>query len=183
MIAHMGWRFTRDALQDLSDRALSEAATADLRALLLATPGVQDIHELRTRKTGDLALVDAHILVAPRISVSEGHYIAETARARLRQDARVLDALIHVDPENDLVMRPPIHLPSRAELAARLEAAFAQYDVRVADMTLHYLGTGLDVEVWVDNAEDALKLRAVDLDAIGKKVGARKVAVVKRITF
>ena len=29
------------------------------------------------------ALVDAHILVDPRISVSEGHYIAESARKRV----------------------------------------------------------------------------------------------------
>lgn len=180
MIARMGWSFAWDALQDLSDRALDEAATASLRALLLATPGVEDVHELRTRKTGDLALVDVHIIVAPRISVSEGHYIAETARARLLQDARVLDALIHVDPEDDLVTHPPIDLPPREELTVRLEQAFAAYGVRLADVTLHYLSTGLDVEVCVANGEDALKVRAVDLGEIGEKVGARKVEVVRR---
>jgi len=182
MVARMGWRFMRDALRDLSDRALGEAATADLRALLLATPGVKDIHELRTRKAGDLALVDAHILVAPRISVSEGHYIAEAARARLRQDARVLDALIHVDPENDLVMHPPLHLPSRETLTAQLEKILAGYDVRLASVTLHYLSTGLEVGIWVADEQDALKMRAADLDEIARKVGAVKVEVVKKLT-
>jgi hypothetical protein len=73
---------------------------------------VRDVHELRTRKMGDFALVDAHILVDPLISVSEGHYIAESARARVLTDSRVLDALIHVDPENDALARPPIGLPN-----------------------------------------------------------------------
>ena len=30
------------------------------------------------------------------------------------KDARVVDALIHVDPENDAVMPPPSQLPMRA---------------------------------------------------------------------
>src|SRR6516225_2845941 len=110
MVARMGWVFGWDALQDLSDRALDEATAGDLRALLADTPGVLDVHEMRTRKTGDLALVDAHILVDPLISVSEGHYIAETARTRLLTDARVLDALIHVDPEDDMHVRSVANL-------------------------------------------------------------------------
>jgi len=128
MVARMGWTFGYDALQDLSDRALSLAETAEIRALLAATPGVRDVHDLRTRKMGDAALVDAHILVDPMISVSEGHYIAETARARVLADPRVLDALIHVDPENDAARRPALALPPRAEIATRLEAAPAQRD-------------------------------------------------------
>ncbi|MDW4783792.1 cation-efflux pump, partial [Escherichia coli] len=69
MVARMGWTFGYDALQDLSDRALDTTDTAEIRALLAATPGVRDVHDLRTRKMGDAALVDAHILVDPKISV------------------------------------------------------------------------------------------------------------------
>lgn len=111
MVARMGWTFGWDALQDLSDRALDDAAADDVRTLLMSTPGVRDVHELRTRKMGDFALVDAHILVDPLISVSEGHYIAESARSRVLTDSRVLDALIHVDPENDALARPPVNFP------------------------------------------------------------------------
>ena len=49
------------------------------------------------------ALVDAHVQVDARISVSEGHRIAESARARvLREHPDVLDVLVHIDPEDDL---------------------------------------------------------------------------------
>lgn len=177
MVARMGWVFGWDALQDLSDRALDEAATADLRTLLLATPGVLDIHEMRTRKTGDLALVDAHILVDPLISVSEGHYIAEAARERLLTDVRVLDALIHVDPEDDMHVRSVSNLPPRKAVLGTLRDAFAAYGVHVESVTLHYLSTGLTVQVALAAGDDVARLAGVDLDAIKRSVGASRLDV------
>jgi len=181
MVARMGWVFGWDALQDLSDRALDADATAGLRELLLGTPGVLDVHELRTRKTGDLALVDAHILVDPLISVSEGHYIAESARARVLGDPRVLDALIHVDPEDDMHVRSVAGQPPRADVGTKLRAALGAHRVQVAAVTLHYLSTGLDAEVTVDTAGDATRLDRVDLDAIRRSVGVRHLDVLQRV--
>ncbi|GJG99138.1 MULTISPECIES: cation diffusion facilitator family transporter [Paraburkholderia] len=183
MVARMGWTFGWDALQDLSDRALDESDTADLRARILSTPGVLDVHELRTRKMGDFALVDAHVLVDPMISVSEGHYIAETARARVLSDNRVLDALIHVDPENDAIARPPVNLPPRAKVAAEVESALVAQGLRAASVNLHYLSTGLDVEVTLQPSRlDALEsevrqLERVELEALKRKLGARRLSV------
>jgi cation diffusion facilitator family transporter len=177
MVARMGWVFGWDALQDLSDRALDEAAAADLRTLLLATPGVLDIHEMRTRKTGDLALVDAHILVDPMISVSEGHYIAEAAREQLLTDPRVLDALIHVDPEDDMHVRSVSNLPSRKALMGTLRNAFEEHGVHVESVTLHYLSTGLAVQVALAASDDVARLAGVDLDAIKRSVGASQIDV------
>ncbi|MEX3938219.1 cation diffusion facilitator family transporter [Paraburkholderia sp. BR10937] len=179
MVARMGWVFGWDALQDLSDRALDEAAAADLRALLMATPGVLDVHEMRTRKTGDLALVDAHILVDPLISVSEGHYIAESARARLLTDARVLDALIHVDPEDDMHVRSVANLPARDDVAARLRDALAEHGVHVEAITLHYLSTGLEIQVVLAAADDARRVASVDLEALRAHLGASKLEIMQ----
>lgn len=178
MVARMGWVFGWDALQDLSDRALDEAAAADLRTLLLATPGVLDVHEMRTRKTGDLALVDAHILVDPHISVSEGHYIAESARARLLTDARVLDALIHVDPEDDMHVRSVSNLAPREALVVPLREAFAQHGEHVEAVTLHYLSTGLAVQVALAAGDDVSRLAGMDLEAIRRRIGANRLEVV-----
>jgi cation diffusion facilitator family transporter len=180
MVARMGWSFGWDALQDLSDRALDEPAAADVRALLLSTPGVRDVHQLRTRKMGDLALVDAHILVDPLISVSEGHYIAESARTRVLTDNRVLDALIHVDPENDAIAQPPVGLPPRERVVAEVETAFAEHGLKPVAVNLHYLSTGLDVEVTLPAAsadeaheDEAHRLGRVDLAALQRRLGAR----------
>ncbi|HEV3427212.1 MAG TPA: cation diffusion facilitator family transporter [Paraburkholderia sp.] len=174
MVARMGWVFGWDALQDLSDRALDASAAADLRKLLTETPGVLDVHEMRTRKTGDLALVDAHILVDPFISVSEGHFIAEMARTRLLTDARVLDALIHVDPEDDMHVRSVSNLPPREEVARALREALAARDVHVEAVTLHYLSTGLEIQFALAARDDARRLADVDLDALRRKLGASR---------
>ncbi|PRF78292.1 cation-efflux pump [Burkholderia multivorans] len=183
MVARMGWTFGYDALQDLSDRALSLAETAEIRALLAATPGVRDVHDLRTRKMGDAALVDAHILVDPMISVSEGHYIAETARARVLADPRVLDALIHVDPENDAARRPALALPPRDEIATRLEAALAQRGLRATAINLHYLSTGLEIDVTLpaETDSDAALADKLDIDALKRQFGARRIGFTRAL--
>ncbi|WP_297355706.1 cation diffusion facilitator family transporter [Paraburkholderia sp.] len=189
MVARMGWMFGWDALQDLSDRALDDAAASDVRKLLMSTPGVRDVHELRTRKMGDFALVDAHILVDPLISVSEGHYIAETARARILTDSRVLDALIHVDPENDALARPPIGLPPRERVVAEVEAALAERGERAAGVNIHYLSTGLDVDVTLlasapDVLEsDAQRLAHLDLAELKSRLGVRHLSVLRAIAL
>lgn len=188
LVARMGWVFGWDALQDLSDRALDETATADIRKLLLGTAGVRDVHELRTRKTGDLALVDAHILVDPFISVSEGHYIAESARASVMTDKRVLDALIHVDPENDAVAHPPARLPTRVAVAALVDAELTKYGLRVAALNVHYLSSGLDVDITLaadppaDRVYDAALINGIDLAALKTKLGARHVTLQRQIS-
>ena len=76
----MGGKFALEALAELVDTGLSSEEVEAIRNTLEATPGVRGLHELRTRKMADNALVDAHIIVDPKISVSEGHYIAEIAR-------------------------------------------------------------------------------------------------------
>ena len=174
MVARMGWTFGWDALQDLSDRALDDATAADVRTLLLATPGVRDVHEMRTRKTGDFALVDAHILVDRRISVSEGHYIAEAARLRVMTDSRVIDALIHVDPENDLVAQPPVDLPGRERVLEEVDAALAPTGLKAVAVDIHYLSTGLDVEV-VLPATNGHALRSLDVAALKRRLGAHRI--------
>ncbi|MEX3548209.1 MAG: cation diffusion facilitator family transporter [Burkholderia sp.] len=175
MVAHMGWSLAWNALQDLSDRALDARAADEIRARLAATPGVREVHELRTRKMGDAAVVDAHILVDPMISVSEGHFIAETARARVLDDPRVVDALIHVDPEHDPVWcRSALALPPREQIAARLNAAQAEFCLRPAAVRLHYLSTGLEVELTLVSPEPA---RTVDAAALRERLGVRQVSI------
>src|SRR5512135_1506781 len=120
MIAYMGIQFARDALAELIDTGLDEETVRVSRNTLKAVPGVMGLHELRTRKMADNALVDAHIMVDPKISVSEGHYIAEAARTAVLKGHHVMDVMVHIDPEDDLKAKPNAHLPSRPILLAHL---------------------------------------------------------------
>ena len=98
MVARMGWSFGWDALHDLMDRSVDEQEVAAIRATLLDTPGVSGVHDVRTRKMGDMIVVDAHLEVDAAISVEAGHDIAVAARQRVLQRHRVLNLMTHVDP-------------------------------------------------------------------------------------
>lgn len=98
MVLRMGWRFAWDSLNDLMDRAASREQTDRIRDILQQTPGVQGVHDLRTRKMGDMILVDAHLDVDGQLSVREGHEIALQARQRVMASLPVLDVQTHLDP-------------------------------------------------------------------------------------
>lgn len=152
MIVHMGWKMAFQALSDLIDTALDEASVANIRATIASTPGVLGLHELRTRKMGDQALVDAHILVDPRISVSEGHHIAERARKRVLDTHEVLDVMVHIDPEDDATATPSAHLPGRDELIAHLNAALPDGLPTPERIVLHYLDGKVEAELFMPEA-------------------------------
>jgi cation diffusion facilitator family transporter len=98
MVAKMGWGFGWDALHDLMDRAVDEDEVQAIRETLLKTPGVAGVHDVRTRKMGDMVVADAHIEVDALLTVEEGHNIAVAARAAVMQRHRVLNLMTHVDP-------------------------------------------------------------------------------------
>lgn len=99
MIVRMGWRYGWGSLNDLMDRGVDEEELNAIRSTLVSTPGVAGVHDVRTRKMGDMVLVDAHIEVDATLSVEAGHAIAVAAREHvMRQHHRVLDVMTHVDP-------------------------------------------------------------------------------------
>ncbi len=98
MVLRMGWEFLWKALKDLTDHAASEPEMQAIRRDILATPGVLGVHDLRTRKTGDLILVDVHLEIDGDLSVRQGHEVAEAVQARVLARHPVLNVLTHVDP-------------------------------------------------------------------------------------
>ena len=98
MVTRMGWGFTWDAMHDLMDRSVNEVEVAAIQTTLLGTPGVMGVHDVRTRKMGDMIVVDAHLEVEPSLSIEAGHDIAVEARQRVLQRHRVLGLMTHLDP-------------------------------------------------------------------------------------
>lgn len=98
MIGKMGWEFGSDAFHDLMDRSANEQEVKSITSTLLATPGVLGVHDVKTRKMGDMILVDAHLEVDATLTVEQGHDIGVAARHAVMQRHRVLNLLTHVDP-------------------------------------------------------------------------------------
>jgi len=165
IIAHMGGKFALEALAELIDTGLSDTEVAAIRNSLLSTPGVRGLHELRTRKMADNALVDAHIIVDPKISVSEGHYIAEAARQAVLKQHHVADVMVHIDPEDDLLTRPSAPLPDREILLDHLQQRLGSALPAHYRTTLHYLDGKVEAELFLEadhwQADKIEKLRAL----------------------
>ena len=98
MIARTGWNFSWEALHDLMDRAVSLEEHQKIEKIIQATPGVKGCHDLRTRKMGDLILVDVHIEVDGNETVQVGHDIAQEAANRVMASLPILNVMTHVDP-------------------------------------------------------------------------------------
>jgi cation diffusion facilitator family transporter len=98
MIGKMGWSFGSSAFHDLMDRSADEQEVLAITATLQQTPGVLGVHDVRTRKMGDMIVVDAHIEVDAHLSVAAGHDIGLLARHAVMKRHRVLDLLTHIDP-------------------------------------------------------------------------------------
>jgi len=160
MIAYMGIQFARDAMLELVDTGLDEAEVRAIRNTLKAVPGVFGLHELRTRKMADNALVDAHIIVDPRISVSEGHYIAEAARTAVLKGHHVMDVMVHIDSEDDAQARHNAHLPQRHLLLAHLADRLGEPLPPSTQVVLHYLGGKVEADLLFDAPVDIAALRS-----------------------
>ena len=149
MIAHMGGKLALEAMAELIDTGLAEEEVKAIRATLLNTHGVLGLHELRTRKMADNALVDAHIVVDPKISVSEGHYIAELARHSVLKNHHVMDVMVHIDPEDDLKAKPNDKLPSRPGLLAHLADRLEGFNLEDNRVVFHYLDGKVEAEIYL----------------------------------
>ena len=157
------------------DTGLSTEDLGAIRRTILAVDGVQALHLLRTRRVGGQALVDVHIIVDDRLSVSEGHQISETARARLmREHAGIADVLVHIDIEEDIQGPACVDLPLRDEVLARLARYFQDIpEARAIEHTLlHYRNGRIDIEL-------LLPLDTVADTAAARRLVARFVEAVR----
>ncbi len=98
MIIRMGWKFSSQAFNDLVDRAVDDETEQAIRERILGTPGVRGIHDLRTRKMGDMVWVEVDIEMDGQLTIEAGHAIAVAARERVMADLPVLDVMTHFDP-------------------------------------------------------------------------------------
>lgn len=142
MIVKAGWEFSVDAFHGLTDHALDPEEIERIRRTVQAVDGVLDLHNLRTRRMGDWAVIDMHVEVGPHLTVSEGHYIAEQISARVKEAHRVAECTVHIDPGTVRHLARVLALPPRARVRDKVQDVLG----RQAVLRLHYLESGLEVE-------------------------------------
>ncbi len=102
MSGYMLWSayaIAREALEQLLDRELPSEERGRIKAAVRACAGVRDIHDLRTRFSGDRTFVEYHLEVDPGLTVDVGHAISDATEVAV-QDLLpgVVEATAHVEP-------------------------------------------------------------------------------------
>ncbi|BCE03409.1 cation diffusion facilitator family transporter [Marinicellulosiphila megalodicopiae] len=116
IIAKMAINLFWQALQELADKAVDLSLQSDFKTTILAVNGVIDVHQLRTRHMANHIVLDAHIQVPPKVSVSEGHQISDWVCFELKNKHKELhDITIHVDYEKDVTFTKLAPLRNKVE--------------------------------------------------------------------
>ena len=178
MIGKIGLDLSRQSVQELVDTALEPEMVEQIKNTILDIDDVRELHLLRSRRMGHNALVDVHIQVSPKLSVSEGHHISESVeKALMEKFDEVNDVTVHIDPEDDETASSCKDLPLRSELLLALNHEWSKHETLkyIDDVTLHYLDGRICVEAglpykYLQHLEDAQTLQTV-FDQAKKKMG------------
>lgn len=151
MICKIAWELGHQSFQELVDTGLEPETLSNIEQTIMDVHGVNQLHLLRTRRMGQNALVDVHILVPPKLSVSEGHQISEAVEASLIDKFdEINDVTVHIDPEDDEHSENSCrHLPLRNEVLSALKEQWQSIPVtqELIETTLHYLDGSINIEL------------------------------------
>ena len=163
IIFYAAYKIGRPSVEELIDTAVDPETQKSIRQVAKNVPGVIDVHEMRTRRMGSDVFADMHVRVAPKISVSEGHRIADEVMQRLKSEFEALtDIVVHIDPEDDHDGLPIIPLQERTVLESRVREIL-QRDLDLPNvnwatcemkLTLHYLNGRLFGELVLPQPND-----------------------------
>ncbi|MCB1537759.1 MAG: cation diffusion facilitator family transporter [Rhodospirillales bacterium] len=87
------------AIDMLLDRELADDTRTRMFDVIRATPGVEGLHDLRTRRSGARIMVAVDIEVDPGLSMLAAHEIAHAVENNLLASWPDAEVMIHVDPK------------------------------------------------------------------------------------
>ncbi|MCA1773703.1 MAG: cation diffusion facilitator family transporter [Halomonas sp.] len=181
LVGKVGVDLLWESARELVDTALPEDAQQQMHNVACGVPGVDSVHDLRTRQSAGWVMVDLHVVVGPKITVSEAHEIGNEVSRRLRRQFPALtDVIFHIDPEDDAGEGDPSRLPGlplRPEVEAALDARWYKHPVwrTLSELQLHYLDDKISVSLIISDAvhqppqclASQLKALASDIEWLG----------------
>jgi divalent metal cation (Fe/Co/Zn/Cd) transporter len=100
VIAVTAIRIAIPSLAELLETSLPEDIENEIIKAASEVPGVNDIHELKTRRNGISVIIDAHIVVDPSMTIVEAHDIATNVEEALTAKfGKETQMNIHVEPD------------------------------------------------------------------------------------
>ncbi|MDG0813673.1 cation diffusion facilitator family transporter [Cohnella rhizosphaerae] len=98
-VLRMGYRQAASAIGAVERRPMDEVDAQTLLEVVQRVDGVVAVDELRAKEHGHYVIIDVLIRVNPRISVLDGHDVAQRVRRQLtKRFLHVSDASVRVEP-------------------------------------------------------------------------------------
>lgn len=97
----IGWnalRSARDALDMLMDREWPAEKRERLLAVAAAVPGVEGVHDLRTRSSGVTDFIQFHIWLPPAMTVDSAHRVVDSVEDAVHAAFPGSEVFVHIDP-------------------------------------------------------------------------------------
>jgi ferrous-iron efflux pump FieF len=88
----------RQALDMLMDREMDDADRDRIKDIARAHPEVRNLHDLRTRVSGQDRFIQFHLELSPDILLKAAHRISDEVEARLVEAFPGAEVIIHQDP-------------------------------------------------------------------------------------
>lgn len=99
MLTKVVWDLLKTSMNELTEGSLSEETEQEIMEIITAVPGIQQPHNLRTRRIGNHIAIEAHIRMDGNLSLNEAHEQATAVERKLK--ARFGDKTyvsIHMEP-------------------------------------------------------------------------------------
>ncbi len=101
-IFHIGWQTLKSASHDLMDGLPDEGLLATITAIARGVEGVEHVHEIRGRRSGQYLIIDLKLEMDPEMTVKQSHAIATEVKRRIfAKYQNVGDVMIHVNPHDE----------------------------------------------------------------------------------
>ena len=98
----------RDAIDKMIDKSCSEEMIGSMRRVILDTPEVIDIDEIKTRLFGSRIYVEVEIRMDAAKSLLEAHQTAELVHDNIEKEfPAVKHCMVHVNPDSEQIENEP----------------------------------------------------------------------------
>lgn len=97
-ICRGAWHIGHDAFHQLIDRELPDDVRERVKQLAREEPLVRGLHELRTRRSGAMEIIQLHLELDAALSLGEAHAATDRVEQAIRQAFPLADVIIHQDP-------------------------------------------------------------------------------------
>lgn len=99
VIIYIAVKMALPALNELTEASLPEDVEAEISQTIGSISGIDDVHELKTRRNGPSIIIDAHVVVDPHMSVAQAHELTTAAENALRSKYGAGTQIsLHVEP-------------------------------------------------------------------------------------